>query len=306
MSSYRRLTPNEPPVAILDGAALDDGGVIVISAIWGLEDELQRPTRLLYIDRDNNVSFMDVPENIVSVAHIPDGSNSVLGLAKSGNALIVYPEMGPSEPMRRRGASRLISLFANSDEQFACGLNGQIYQRHEGHWQPFDDGVFDPITSLDSVQWRGLGGHSRGVLIAAGLFGAVAEFDGQRWHRVDVATNCSFEQIAHLDRAFWICGDKGTLLRKESDEWEIVDTGAGVNFWSIRTFKGKLYLSAFEGVWLYDTQLRSITPVDFQLGFTPDTYKMSTSNERLWSFGQNSILYFDGDSWNRATIPCNA
>ncbi|WP_353646398.1 hypothetical protein [Mesorhizobium sp. WSM2239] len=300
------MTPSDLPVTYLDGAALTGGGAVVISAVWGLKDTIDRTTRILHV-ADDVVSYIDVPENIISVVQVPDGTGTVIGLAKSGVVLPVFPELGTPEPMGRSGASKLISLHANADEQFACGLNGQIYRRTHGHWQPFDDGLYTPKVSSISPHLRGIAGRSRDeMLVTVGLFGMIAEFGGGEWTKVEIPTNCSFENLVEVRRGeFLVCGDRGLLAVGSSGSWSIADTGTNVTFWDVDKFQGKLFLSSFDGIFEYNTKRESIQQVDFDMGFMPGTYKLSASTTELWSFGQDSILCFDGRNWRRLKIPSN-
>ncbi|MFZ1470721.1 MAG: hypothetical protein WAT09_17360 [Paracoccaceae bacterium] len=307
--TYRDMTEDDPPLAYLDGIALDDGGAVIIAAIWGFEDSIDRPTRLLHISADGKVRCLDVEHNIISLASpMAPATAQVYGLTKTNQILKVFPEQGEPVPIGRDRGGRFSRLRGVDNGLVVVGLNGQVSRIKASSAAPFDEGAFASTRQLFFRHLRDVGGHPASRMIAVGLAGCILQRRRDRWEEVDAGTNADLEQIVHGQEAdsFWIAGNGGTLIHVVRDEWRFVDAGTEVNFWGMTWLGGKIILSAMEGLFCLDPETEEVTPQDVKTDRPVSFYRVDANSGRLWSIGPQDIVLFDGESWQRIHVPGTA
>lgn len=296
------------PLAFLDGHPLPSGGLCIIAALWGLDDEDERPTKLVIL-RHGKPFMVDIPANVIDVTAIVEGGvEKIVALARTHEVFVVRVDDASvvREPIRlqRPEFGGLTGLHTVDSNVLAYGMFGQVYMRHgPANWGPFCDGLYTPVASVDSPMITAMAGTSFDTLHAVGASGLLARCDGHRWSRIDTPTNVNLNQVTMTASGHVVaCGDRGIVVKGSGDQWDAVDTGAEVGFWGIADFRGTLYLSAFEGLCTFDPE-RGAAPLD--LAFDPEitSYRLTADAESLWSIGQGDVLRFDGRQWTRAMTP---
>jgi len=299
----------DDPVAFLDGHPLPSGGVCVLSALWGLDDVDDRPTRLLVIGRSESFSI-DVPANLVDVtAFVTQGVELVVGLSRLDEAFVIdlSTRKFTREAIYQRGHSHpegLIGLHCIGETVLAFGMFGQVYVRPQsGRWEPMGQGLYDPTPSVRSPMINAMVGSSFEELYCVGALGLISRYDGRHWDSIDSPTNVSLNQAALTEQGqVFACGDLGVLVRGSGDRWEAIDTGVAGGFWGIAAFLHRVFLSTLDGLWVFEDALGT-TPIDMGLGPEITTYRLAADAKFLWSFGLGDVLRFDGQQWARHLPP---
>jgi hypothetical protein len=292
------------PVAYLEGVGLGRQRACVISALWGLEDTYERPTRLLFAER-GGFQHVDIDLNIRSVCPLP-GANppQVVALHEFGSAFVGGPAGLTQEAICDPGQGSLLRVRDVAQAVYACGMRGQVYQRRAGRWRRCDQGLFDPDPRTDMIQLRDIHGVRENSLYTVGLSGVIAYFDGKVWRRLESPTNFHLEQVvAVADDDVWICGDHGLLLHGNTAGWRVIETGAKA-FWGLSWFQGRLYVSGLDELWTFDDQ-QGLQSVDTGAIREPSVYRLHATQDELWVIGTGDILRFDGRAWERLRYPGN-
>lgn len=311
MMPYRPLTDDDPPLAYLDGVALGGGRALVIAAVWGLEDEPDRPTRLLLVGGPA-IEYLDINENIIALARLqqPDGW-SVWALSKLSTVRRVFPDLGSPIAIGRPNGGRFVTLHSDKGTLFAAGMFGQIASvSPPGEWHPADDGAYRFNSGPGYRMLRGLATATDGTMLAAGLYGdCLVRVPGSAWSDVPVETNVSFERAVFVPTVgqFFVCGDNGTLARFDGSgggaEWSWIDTATNENFWGSTVFGATLVLSTMNGLFGVRPETGEVTQMQITTDLVAGTYKTDALGGTLWSFGPMDIASFDGNTWTRIAVP---
>ncbi|HEX7664891.1 MAG TPA: hypothetical protein VF407_10280 [Polyangiaceae bacterium] len=88
------------------------------------------------------------------------------------------------------------------------------------------------------------------------------------------------------------------LLRGRDDDWKTIATkGVKDDLWDLCWFGDELYVSSMST--LYVLQGDALAPVDYGQKAPGSAYRLSEAQGVLWSLGQQSLLSFDGKTWQR-------
>lgn len=296
---------------VLDGVALPNNEAMLISAIVGLDDDPDRPTRLVHIG-STKVDYADVPENIVALSlekiQTTSGGSSLLALAKSGNVYPVNSQIETPERIGRRDGGTFIALNVEGDEVYAVGMNGQISRRAAENWINFDDGVYTEERSVFSPQLRDIAGSTKNRILTVGMFGEIFEFQKESWRKLDLFTNVNFERVIKGENydEFWVLGDRGTIVHNTGAEWRFLPTYMDDNIWGAVVIEDALLVSTLDGVFSVDreTGVWSLLETDLQ-SQSSSYYRLSSGFGCVWSFGPKDVFRLKDGRWDRQLIPCN-
>lgn len=185
---------------------------------------------------------------------------------------------------------------------YVVGMDLQAYRRDPaGVWSAIDEGLKRPSDSNEVVGFEALDGFSNAEIYAVGWNGAIARFDGRRWHDIDSPTNLILTDVCCADDgAVYACGQGGVIVVGRGDEWGLAGLeGPPDDLWSIRSFQGKIYVCTMRDLRMLHNEAGMIT-VDVVPDTPGDTfYQLSVADNVMWSIGAKDVLMFDGTRWQR-------
>ncbi len=194
---------------------------------------------------------------------------------------------------------------------FACGVNDQVYRRHEdGSWTLLTSAPLQLRSGLDPDvgMLNSIDGSSETDLYTCGLHGKLYHHDGQVWRQIALQTDEHLNCVRCISAdEVWVCGNNGTLLTGNARDGfrDVSSIDDNFIFWSLAKFRNTIFLTTSDqGLFAYDGV--AIHKVD--TGFDSDlwTYQLDASEDMLWSFGPKEIARFDGQHWFRVEHPDNA
>jgi hypothetical protein len=241
--------------------------------------------------------------NVVSLAVLREPAPCVIALGETGIVLVASAGSVKQEDLNAEAAAgRLVPLRSVTTvgaNAYAVGMRRQAYQRTpDGVWRPIHGNMLE-AQNTDAVHgFETVLAVSDQEIYAAGWEGEIWRYDGKNWLRVPTPTNLIITGLALADNGrIHACGQAGLLLVGRGDDWEIAESGTQEDLWSIRSFKGRIFVAGFRNVFeLKDDGLEVIADV---ARLTNSCYELSATAEVLWSVGPKSVLTFDGQQWRR-------
>ncbi len=233
----------------------------------------------------------------------------------------------------------ILNLVQINNGLYACGANGQLYEKFGGNWELLDPSLLpdyrgmrealdaamddiDKLLAVDLSPWMGQDriktfGHINGPheyeIYVTGYDGGLLLWNGERSHWITegIPKNNLFEIVVEDEKRIWICGSKGTLLcGNHKDGFQDLSPGGDLSFNSMTLFQGKLWITANggfggpTGLFTYHNgRLDRVTT-----GLTPDIddiHTVTSADGVLWTLGFRDILCFDGKIWTRIDYPGN-
>lgn len=176
----------------------------------------------------------------------------------------------------------------------AIGIRGMVYRLDAlDRWTRIDDGL------PRSFEGQAIHGFGRSELVAVGLEGSVWRFDGKAWRRQDVPTTRNLTAVACAAKGtVYVGGQSGTLLRGQRGRWALIEHGdMAEDIWDLEWFKGKLYVSTLDGLFVLDGD--HLRPVVYGKHSPKSTYQLSACKDVMWSNGETDLMEFDGAAWAR-------
>lgn len=193
-----------------------------------------------------------------------------------------------------RGPLRRGVLLENTP--IVVGMDRQVYRWKGGdRWETFEQGL--PRAGRAVKGYEAVAGYSLSDIYAGGWDGELVHWNGKTWRRIDSPTSSIIVNMcAGGDGQVYACGRTGLLLRGREDEWEIIEHQmTAEDFWGIAWFKGRLYLSSFNGVFVLGKG--EVEPVDFGDLEIDSYYHLTAAKSVLLSIGAKDIVSFDGKVW---------
>ena len=177
---------------------------------------------------------------------------------------------------------------------YACGWGGQLYIRAASDWRKQTD------PAIDRAHLLTLCGTSGRNVFAAGMAGVILHYDGAKWSRLDSPTNAHLYCSTVLSSGkVLLAGANGGIYVGDASGFEFVGLEESThNFWSAAEFKGKVYLAGSKDS-LWSLSGKVLSEVHPTVEGPVTTYRLSATEERLFSAGPDDILEFDGATWNR-------
>jgi len=287
-----------------------------------------------YRETDNTWYYHDVTMNIVSVTvklnHANDTEDRRLAALSDEGEVDLFAkgdyiwrtEKIPKAGVRLGNRGRMNHIRQIGAHLFACGQNGQVYQRM-GHddWRAIDEGIYksiDYIGSGSDIQARMNnimdamanqlvlncidGSHERDIYVV-GDSGYMAHYDGTGWKRIDLPTDEHLQWVrCYGPKEVWVCGYNGILLKGNMyegfrDQSSIDDNDT---WWCLAKYGQDIYLSAAAGLYFFSPSSRKIERVRTDLEpELNDTYRVDVKGNALWSMGEKDIIRFYKGKWKR-------
>jgi hypothetical protein len=316
-------------VHFLDAIPVEAFRLYVACQLDDVEPREVAHTRMCAFDAPNDREWFhhDVEMNVVSVttkinhANDSDTSRRLVGLSKEGEVDIFAAgdyvwrtEKIPNAGARLGTRGHMSHIRQVGSHLFACGQNGQVYQRlGDNKWVAIDADIYkaidytsgDPAALVDAMMNQRvlncIDGTSQSDLYVVGNDGFMAHFDGKRWQQIKLKSNEHLQWVRCVSASeVWACGYNGTLLvGSENSGFKDVSTvDDNFTWWSLAKHDELVYLSATEGLFAYDGV--KIKPVN--TGLSPqhrDTYRVSAKDGALWSVGAKDIVRLFNGQWER-------
>lgn len=186
----------------------------------------------------------------------------------------------------------------------ACGWGGQIYSLSNRNYTPFEAG----LNRLDRTAFLDVDGNDENDVYAVGMDGALYNYNGSEWNRLDLPTNAHIYAVSCVSsEEVYLAGARGTLCVGAKNTWRFIgsDSFQG-NFWSVRKLGEKVYVAAAESTsGLLCWSSNNLLPANLGLGHKPTTHRLYAADGRLWSFGEYDILFLEKGKWNSLSCPEN-
>ena len=203
---------------------------------------------------------------------------------------------GDYDTPTKRGMLR--SVRGIGGKAYAVGMQRQVYRRdNRSLWTCIDHDMRPAHGQV--VGFETIDGFGEDEIYAAGWEGEIWRFDGRQWHQSDSPTNFVLTDVCCAgDGNVYTCGRVGMLIAGRHDQWRVIDhQNMTEDIWSLAWFKGFLYAATYRGLFrLNDGQLNRV-----DMGHdTPASYfKLSVTQDVMWSIGAKDVMAFDGKSWTR-------
>lgn len=252
-----------------------------------------------------------VQNRIIAACSVIPSEGHVLFVGNDGNMVyfdgkafrqesIRVPLDGPNA-LRTLTSARVIGKSI-----FVVGMQRQVFRRplQGGPWIRADQGTLENSKPFKVAGFLSLDGLCENDIYAAGYFGEIWHYDGNRWRSLDSPTNVKITAVCCVTpEVVYLSGEHGLLLRGNKNGW--VTLGDGITpqtYWSLEYFGESLYISNNQGQ-IFQILDDEIVPVDLQLEREVSTFVLTQGDNTLLSIGNQDLLLFDGKSWSPLTLP---
>jgi len=209
------------------------------------------------------------------------------------------------------GPMKGISKIGN--EIFAYGMQRQLYRKTKNNkWTPWikgmskhythneiKDNIHDIINKVGGI--TSVAGSDITKMYAVGINGEIWKNNGIKWNRLDSPTNLNLYGSALTESGkLYICGQGGTLLYGQGDEWKILehDEIEGKDLYSIAWFKKKLYMADGHSLMmLEDGTVSKVDMVSKKSDTIPSHMLFTNGNLLLSVAGKEIFITEDGENW---------
>jgi len=235
-----------------------------------------------------------------SVCHKP--AERLLTLGEAGFIHAIGGGQAAEEPSIKRchGPMREIRGIAKG-RAYAVGTARQAYRRDGvGIWSRIDQTAQTPVADIADHSFESIDGFSEEDIYVVGWEGEVWRFNGSTFRQIESPTNLALYKVrCGQDGFVYACGQVGTLLRGQGDQWSSIDHGATEeDLWGLEWFNGHLYVASTH--LLYRLEGDTLTEVDWGEEPPPATcYHLSAADGIMWSIGAKDVMQFDGSAWTR-------
>ena len=322
-------------VHFLDLSAIDEDFIYLAAQLDDVNPREVASTHMYtYRKSDDTWYYHDVDMNIVSLAvklnHANDTEDRRLVALSSEGGLDIFAKgdyVWRTEIIPKAGTSlgsrgRMNNIRQIGAHLFACGQNGQVYQRMGSNdWQSIDKGLYKHINYVGSssdIQERMSaimsamtnqlvlncidGTHERDIYVV-GDSGYMAHYNGDSWKKIDLPTDEHLQWVrCYSPTEVWACGYNGTLLLGNiqdgfKDQSSVDDNDT---WWCLAKYGQDIYLSATAGLFVFSANSRKIDRIRTNLRpELSDTYRVDVKNGVLWSMGEKDIARLHKGRWER-------
>ena len=292
---------------ITTGAVLnDDYLIIILSNDARLEKDSEDNHSFVGIKKQNTWRIAESGYPISSQATITVPEPAIISISAVGIVRKSTPKGGNDEENvgvfsgnRIQGRTRLREVRAISGLAYTVGSRRSVYKRDTvDKWSCIDKDCYAPENF--QVGFDSIHGFSPTEIYAAGENGEIWQYNGESWKQRETGTNAWLNKIVCAENGFvYAVGEKGTILKGRNDKWALIEeVSSGHEFWSIESYKGRLFLTA-DTISLYELLPNGeLKLVNFGDCPPPTTaYHLTTGGGCLYCFGFKDIRKFDGFVW---------
>lgn len=254
----------------------------------------------------------------VSITNSPDDKGEIFILGREGECVQInnkintinlsddQDDVGPFRKIRNIDGNIYVlgedcSLWMfnlDSWKKIRDGLDEQKLQADILSDDFNEDDLFDQLLDDTEVAFS-FTGESSNELIQVGTNGKIWLFDGVKWKEEATPTNLTLYDICRAEsERYIICGLNGTLIRGESQKWQIVDLDDFDNdFYSVTEFLGNIFIA--NGHALFKLEDDTISQIDFGVGEdVPSHFVTSRSGVILSLAAKEILISSDGKKWD--------
>jgi hypothetical protein len=297
-------------VIFIDGSVKSRNWVVVSAELAALVEGDHDYTRVFSF-KDGVWNHFDLEGVVVnSVFAVPSPGHGTYFLAREGRVIVLTPEGRKDEVIQDAGAERgklgyVTRMRQIGQRLYVCGAAGQVYRREATSWVHIDQGIAEAAGSGSRSTLYGIDGTAEDDIYTVGQRGLVAHRNGQGWKKSNLPTNDFLMAVRCVSREeVYVCGRNGSFFRGHFGDWENLSVPKmKEHFWAVEVFLGKIYLAASNGLHLLDG--KKVIPLDTGILPKPDAYRLQARDGVLWSFGNQHLCYFDGETWSYVPHPDN-
>ena len=201
----------------------------------------------------------------------------------------------------------LMDLRYIGEHLYACGVQNQVHRQVGKRWQRMDLGTFAPLGDEVDRSFESIDGFAEDDIYAVGMSGAIWHWDGKRWAQLDSPTNYPlFCVLCSSTGDVYLGGSKGLIFKGSRDRgWEDLSNTAVTEevLEDMTEFQGKVYVTATEA--LVATDGGPIEAVSVPVRGRKAYYAIDSVPDALWCVGDQCVLRFDGQHWEKFIDPNN-
>jgi hypothetical protein len=296
-------------VYFVDGIAAKRGLVALVAYLEEYADTDAEHARIYTFNSDTGRwGHVELEHAIVSIAHTTaDGQNHWHCLSKRGAVVTITRGAKANAQIADAGTGRsklgyVTRIRCISGDLYVCGYRRQVYRFDGAAWIHRDQGIVAE-RSAKAVGFNDIDGASGSDIVAVGWGGEIFHFDGSKWHQAHSPTNSNLLSVRCVgNHTCFACGENGVVLRGVEGSWEALETdGLSESLWCVEVLGNNPYFSSLEN--LYMLQGDRVVPVQTTAGL--DFFRLSVSEDRIWSFGHEHVAYSSGAGWTEVTCPDN-
>jgi hypothetical protein len=319
-----------PAVSYYDGAVLERNLLLIAGKLDYFDDDDYSHGRV-FSHSQVRWGARDLPWSISSVCAYRPKGNAPAARAScsvgemSGQVEIYWSkgvkiehEMLPGADKHgpdRIGLLHLHQIIQIEDDLYVVGIDSQVFRRHQGKWEVFNQGIEPTPTDTflaqgmklsdavarstdSSVDLESIDGTSSENLFAVGFFGAICHRGKGPWRRLEKVTNAMLHRVKCVDaNTVYAVGDNGILLKGNAHGFKVIPTGINDDLWGLEWFKGKLYIgSRTQGLFVFDgTHCHKVTTTP-KINF--ECHTLNAYDGQLLALGSKTVyLSDDGVKW---------
>lgn len=294
-------------------SALDDSSLYIVGVALELEDR-DVPHSILWERIDGSWNrFQWKNRSYGLLAYAQSESRTAIYLGYEGTLKVRSTSNGSSEQVLDVGVDgpsslRTVSAIrAIGDNLFVAGMRRMVYRREiqESVWLPFDTGLRQPRRDTSLAGLYGFDGSSTNELLGVGIRGEVWRFDGKAWMNLPSPTNLTFLAIRHIGGQRYVAGGElGSLWLFGSNVWhEVEHSYREESFTCIESWQGRCFLSTESGVVFELNLAGKLGIARFDVPQMDRVSWISTTSERLWFVGEQTVMSFGADGWTDESPP---
>lgn len=229
-----------------------------------------------------------------------DGEVRIFELPGFATEIIDSSDEGPSDLLQMR------CIRPIGRRLYAAGMARRVYRRDAPNtWVPVDQGTFVPRDQRHvAVGFNTIGGLSEEAIYAAGYKGEIWFYDGQVWEQQASPANVALTSLAVVeDGTVYICGLAGMLIAGRRGQWLVIEQDVTEDdFWGITEFRGRIYVSAYDGVFRLDDN--ELVRINMGLKIPVSTAYLDARDGVMWSVGQKHLVVTEnGVDWQLLPNP---
>ena len=240
-----------------------------------------------------------------SITYIKTPSPAVVAISHEGYVRVIDSNFHVSEE-EIPTSSVLTHVVAISGKAFAIGGNREIWRRDNvKEWTLLTP---PPSDSSNDIYFS-MNGFSENDFYVGSSGGEIWHYQEGKWSQLKTLAGNIITSLCCTDTGkVYACGQSAMILEYDNDKGKVIEwldeNHPGINLnrgygdiWSAVWYRGKLYLSGFNGVFtLEGTRLE---PVDMGEDYPETAYQLSAYQNTLLSIGEKDILTFNGEHWKR-------
>jgi hypothetical protein len=291
--------------------AAEDHVAIIGGHLYSENDE-PSTTRISVCDRGSWGDLGDLDEIVYAIAKKPGLSPksipTICIMGREGTYRELVTKIPPVETVIDTVDSGfLLALKYIGNHLYTCGTQNQVLKQVGGNWIKIDQSIYSPLEDEVDRSLNAIDGFSDEDIYAVGDEGKIFHWNGKGWSSVISPTNLSLYSILCTSiNDIYIAGAGGLVFKYTQNENWIDLSDAEITSESIESiaeYKGSIYVACHEALLRVDGDKLSIVDVSLKGKHSYDA--LSSNSDVLWCVGDESVLVFDGATWNEYICPDN-